>query len=216
MNCKCVPETRQNRKKYIEAYYKPNMGKGLPDFKVLGWESKEAQDMRFETLRANVDLKNKKVLDVGCGLGNLLEYLNSNGINVEYTGVDIIEDMIESVKQKNLIGEFYCMDIFKQHHFESRSFDVIYTSGIFNLNMGNNMEFLMRALGCFINLSKSIIAFNLLDKNSPGKEDIYYYYDPEEVAAMMERQYPQIKNIKIVRGYLNNDFTIISRKVDFA
>ncbi|OPZ90297.1 MAG: trans-aconitate 2-methyltransferase [Firmicutes bacterium ADurb.Bin419] len=209
MNCKCVPVARVDRKKYIEAFYKPNMGKGLPDYKVLGWESKEAQELRFEMLAANVDLENKKILDVGCGLGNLLEYLNCKGINVEYTGVDIIEDMIEAAKGKSLPGEFFCLDIFKHHHLEDNSFDVLYTSGIFNLDMGNNIEFFNSALDCFFSLTKGIVAFNLLDKNSPDREDTYYYFDHEEVAEMIEGKYPHVKNIKVVRGYLNNDFTVI-------
>ncbi len=209
MNCKCIQAAKLDRKKYIESYYKPNMGKGLPDFKVLGWESKEAQEMRFEMLTANVNLQNKKILDVGCGLGNLLEYLNHKGINIEYTGVDIIEEMIETVKEKKLLGEFFCIDIFKQHYLEVNSFDVVYTSGIFNLNIGNNMEFFGRALDRFFELTKGVAAFNLLDRNSPDREDIYYYFDHEQVADMIEAKYPQVKNIKVVRGYLNNDFTVI-------
>jgi SAM-dependent methyltransferase len=212
MKCGCATNKGLDRKKYIEDYYKPNIGKGLPDFKVLGWESKEAQYLRFEMLSSKVDLENKRLLDVGCGLGNLMEYFSGIGINLEYTGVDIIEDMINSAKQKNLPGEFYCMDIFTKHPFEMNSFDVIYTSGIFNLNMGNNTDFLVSALGCFFNLSKDIVAFNLLDTASPDKEDMYFYYDHKVVAEMIKRQYPQIESIEVIRGYLNNDFTIICRK----
>ena len=94
MECNCKAKSKLDRKKHIEAYYKPKIGKGLPDFEVLGWESKEAQYMRFEIFTSNVDIKNKKILDVGCGLGNLLEYLIDKGINIEYTGVDILEDII--------------------------------------------------------------------------------------------------------------------------
>ncbi|AEV70261.1 class I SAM-dependent methyltransferase [Acetivibrio clariflavus] len=208
MECNCKAKSKLDRKKHIEAYYKPKIGKGLPDFEVLGWESKEAQYMRFEIFTSNVDIKNKKILDVGCGLGNLLEYLIDKGINIEYTGVDILEDMIESVKRKNLPGKFYCMDIFKQHPFERKSFDIVYTSGIFNLNMGNNMDFLKKAFGRFAELSKEKVVFNLLDRNSPDKEDTYYYYDHNQVVSMLLEQYPQVDSIEVVRGYLNNDFTV--------
>lgn len=208
MECKCEAKAKVDKKKHIEAYYKPKMGKGLPDFKVLGWESREAQHMRFEMLTSKIDMQNKKILDVGCGLGNLLEYIENKGINVEYTGVDILEDMIENVKSKNLPGKFYCMDIFKQHPFEAKSFDVIYTSGIFNLNMGNNMEFLSRAFGCFVELSKEVVVFNLLDQNSSDMEDTYYYYNHKEVTAMLTAQHSQIESIEVVRGYLDNNFTV--------
>lgn len=208
MDCMCKTEAKIDKKKHIEKYYKPNIGKGLPDFKVLGWESREAQYTRFEIFASKISLDNKKILDVGCGLGNLLEYFNNTGINIKYTGVDIIDEMIEAVKRKNLTGEFYCMDIFEQHHFRAKSFDVIYTSGIFNLNMGNNKDFLVSALGCFVELTKDVIVFNLLDHNSPNKEDAYYYYDYEQVIEMISAKYPKIESIEVVRGYLNNDFTV--------
>lgn len=208
MECNCKAKSKIDKKKQIEAYYKPKMGKGLPDFKVLGWESREAQYMRFEMLISNIDIQNKKILDVGCGLGNLLEYLLDRGIDVMYTGVDLLEDMIKSAKSKNLPGEFYCMDIFKQHPFDEKSFDIVYTSGIFNLNMGNNLEFLERAFGRFVELSKELVVFNLLDENSPDKEDTYYYYNHEQVVSMLLEQYSQIESIEVVRGYLNNDFTV--------
>lgn len=206
MKCKC--KTEVGKRKHIEAYYKPKMGKGLPDYKVLGWESREAQYRRFEILTSKIDMQNKKILDVGCGLGNLLEYIENKGINVEYTGVDILEDMIENVKSKNLPGKFYCMDIFKQHPFGVKSFDIIYTSGIFNLNMGNNKEFLSKAFGRFVELSKGMVVFNLLDINSPDMEDTYYYYNHQEVVEMLTAQYSQTEGIEVVRGYLNNDFTV--------
>jgi len=208
MECNCKAKAKLDRKKHIEAYYKPKIGKGLPDFEVLGWESKEAQYMRFEILTSNVDIRNKKILDVGCGLGNLLEYLMDKGINVEYTGVDILEDMIKSVKSKNLPGKFYCMDIFKENPFGMKNFDIIYTSGIFNLNMGNNMEFLKKAFGRFVELAKEKVVFNLLDQDSPNKEDTYYYYNHEQVVSMIAEQYSQVDSIEVVRGYLNNDFTV--------
>lgn len=208
MECNCKTKSKSDKKKQIEAYYKPKMGKGLPDFKVLGWESREAQYMRFEMLTSNIDIQNKKILDVGCGLGNLLEYLIDKGIDATYTGVDILEDMIKSAKGKNLPGEFYCIDIFKQHPFENKSFDILYTSGIFNLNMGNNMDFLEKAFGRFIELSREMVVFNLLDIESPDKEDPYYYYDHKQVTTMISEKYSQVDSIKVIRGYLNNDFTV--------
>lgn len=204
MECKI----KTNKKKYIEGFYKPKIGKGLPDYKVLGWESREAQYMRFEMFLSQIDIQGKKILDVGCGLGNLLEYIIDKEIDTKYTGVDILGDMIDDVQSKDLPGKFYCMDIFKQHPFENKSFDVVYTSGVFNLNMGNNIDFLIEAIGRFIELSDQVIVFNLLDESSPDKEDTYFYYNPEEVVKILKEKYSQIISIEVARGYLNNDFTV--------
>ena len=203
---------KYGRKHYLKSYYEPNIGKGFPDYKILGWESKEAQYLRFNALISTVVLENKKMLDVGCGLGNLLEYLNDKKIKLDYTGVDILDSMVESAKAKKLVGRFYCIDIFESHSFSDESFDVIYSSGIFNLNLENNKEFLIKALNRFILLSRDVIAFSLLHKNSLDKEDLYYYFDPDEVVTMINQLFPELKKIQIVEGYLHNDFTVICRK----
>lgn len=200
------------RKDNIKSFYEPKIGQGLPDYQVLGWESPEAQFKRFDILVSNVDISGKKVLDVGCGLGNLLEYLNAKGIDVDYTGVDISEKMIDCVKRKKPGARFYCIDIFKTDFFEKDSFDVVFSSGIFNINLGNNREFLKNALTRFFELSKHTVVFNLLHHQSPDKEDTYFYFSPEEVVGILEGLPVKIEKIRIVENYLKNDFTVICDK----
>ncbi len=196
----------------IKQYYEPNLGKGLPDFEVLGWESKEAQYLRFEMLEKNVAIENKKLLDVGCGLGNLLEYLRDKGIHFDYTGVDISSKMIEYAKKRNPESNFLCLDIFNDNTFAPHTFDIIYTSGIFNLNLGNNYEFLITALKKFFHLSNSVVAFNLLHHKSPDRDDRYYYFSPEEIVEILENFNCEFSDIQIIEGYLKNDFMVVCKK----
>ena len=196
----------------IKTYYESNMGKGLPDFSVLGWESEEAQRLRFDVLMSSSNLEDKRILDVGCGMGNLLEYMNERNVNCSYTGVDILQCMIDSAKSKNLKADFHCLDIFKDKPFQNESFDLIYASGIFNLNLGNNKEFLFNALNLFLDLSSSIVAFNLLHSDSPNKEDQYYYFHPDDVKQIVEEISDRVQKINIVEHYLQNDFTVILYK----
>jgi len=196
----------------IKSYYEPNLKKELPDYKILGWESEEAQNMRFDILISHLKIDGKKILDVGCGLGNLLEYINSKNIEVSYTGVDILEGMIESAKRKNLKGSFYCVDIFSDSPFEKESFDIVYASGIFNLNLGNNEEFFREALAHFFDLSGRFIVFNLLHYKSPDRDDTYYYFNPDEVVEIIRGMACSFKKVQIVENYLQNDFTVICEK----
>lgn len=196
----------------IKTYYESNMGKGLPEYGILGWESAEAQRLRFEALVSSVNLQGKRLLDVGCGTGNLYEYIREKGINIEYTGVDLLQSMIDIAKSKKLDAEFQCVDIFKNNPFEENSFDIVYSSGIFNLNLGNNKEFLTKAILLFVSLAKETVAFNLLDIASPDREDPYFYFDPDEVPKIIEKATDKIAKINIVKQYLQNDFTVICHK----
>lgn len=201
------------RIKKIEAYYKENMDKDLPDYRLLGWESEEAQALRFGALAENVPLNGLKLLEVGCGVGNFLEYLNKKGVEARYTGTDILHDMISRARGKRLKGEFYCVDIFKNNPFKPEEFDVVYSSGIFNLDLGNNMEFLSEAVTAFLGLSRRIVAFNLLSNSSPDMEERYYYYDSKEVGNLLKNKFSgKIRTVRIIEGYLQNDFTVICTK----
>ncbi len=194
----------------IKSYYENNMKNASQDYEVLGWESEEAQKMRFDMLVSNVALEGKRILDVGCGLGNLLEYINNQGIPVDYTGIDVLPEMIERAKKKGLPGEFLCADLFKENPFGEKSFDVIYASGIFNLNLGNNKEFLASALTLFIKLARKSLCFNLLHCNSTSKEDTYYYFCPDQVIRIIEEIWPDGNvTVQVIEQYLQNDFTVI-------
>lgn len=193
----------------IKSYYESNMAKGLPEYGILGWESEDAQRTRFEILLSRVDLEGKKLLDVGCGMGNLYEYIRSKGIDIKYTGVDILRKMIEKARAKRLDAEFINVDIFKKNIFEEKSFDIIYASGIFNLNLGNNREFLANALDLFFRLSRETVVFNLLNIASPNKEDRYFYFHPDEVAEILAGFSELLVKTELIESYLDNDFTVV-------
>ena len=193
----------------IKSYYEGNMARGLPEYGILGWESEEAQRTRFDIMLSRVDLEGKKLLDVGCGTGNLYEYIKSKGINVKYTGVDILGKMIEKARAKSLDAEFINVDTFKNNIFAQKSFDIIYTSGIFNLDLGNNKEFLADALDLFFRISRETVVFNLLNIASPNREDRYFYFHPNEVSEILAEFSDILVKTEFVESYLDNDFTIV-------
>ena len=196
----------------IKSFYEPKLGSTLPDYEILGWESAEAQKYRFDSFINNIDLHGLSILDVGCGLGNLLEHLTEKDIPVKYTGVDILPGMIAHACEKRLDGQFQCIDIFADNPFGENSFDVVYASGIFNLNLGNNREFFGDALCRFGKIARKYVAFNLLDYRSPARDETYYYFNPAEIVQMIEGLHCRPKKVQIIEQYLNNDFTVICEK----
>lgn len=76
-----------------------------------------AHYLRWSFVLRNIELKNPpaRVLDVGCGSGNLFETLWRNMVRVDYTGLDVrkrtIANNIEKFKSSSLHPQFFCHDI---------------------------------------------------------------------------------------------------------
>lgn len=198
----------------IEHYIERVKDFNIPEYKVLDWESEEAQTARFKTLLENFNINGEVLLDVGCGLGHLAEYIDNNNINLYYIGIDIMPEMIDRANKKtfkNIHPQFMTIDFFKNSDIED-DFDYIYSSGIFNLNLGNNEEFLRNAVRDFLIAARKGVCFNLLDISCKEKYgDKYYYYKKDEVLNIVSDIVKDLDlkcQIRISDKYLSNDFSV--------
>lgn len=192
----------------LKSHYEPRMRRYSNSYRILDWESPTSQRKRFQILLENVPVSGKSLLDVGCGLGDLYAYLLEQGVETVYTGVDILEGMIERARKRHPAGNFLLGNIFDRGFMHSRKFDLLYCSGIFNLKIGDNALLLKRALDIFFALARETVVFNLLDAKSPDRDDRYYYFSQDEVRTLL---LPFDWDTQIIGDYLPNDFTVICR-----
>src|ERR1035437_573967 len=97
-----MPEpSHGHRKDQIRRHYEPRLDGNLPHHAMLDWASAESQLARFQIFARNVPLQDKSLLDVGCGLGDLLTYLDSLGLRVRYTGLDLLGKMGPAAKHNH-------------------------------------------------------------------------------------------------------------------
>ena len=194
----------------IHQHYAPRISANLENYDVVDWASPQSQEKRFGVLADNVDLDGRSLLDVGCGLGDLWDYLRRRRVRVAYTGVDLLEPMADAARQRHPDQRFLPANIFAENVFRPESFDVVFCSGIFSLDLGNNREFLAAALPRLLDLARECVVINLLHQRAAhGPRDAYFHFDPKEVLAMA-RPFPC--EVRILDEYLPNDFTVICRK----
>jgi len=62
------------------------------------------------------------ILDVGCGLANVAQYLDENQ---HYVGIDVNERIIKELKENYPDYDFYCCDVDKHMFIFDRKFDTI-------------------------------------------------------------------------------------------
>ncbi|MCF6334612.1 MAG: class I SAM-dependent methyltransferase [Spirochaetales bacterium] len=196
-----------DRKRIVREHYNPLLNKYSSGYEILDWENRASQIKRFEVLLNNVELTNKKLLDVGCGIGDLFEFLNKNEPSVNYCGIDILPGMTGRAGAIYPGGKFITGDIFNESPFGKKQFDIVFCSGIFNLNMGDNEKFLKEALPVFFHHAKETVIFNLLDPGHYIQSKKYFFFDHKDVLHWI-REYSD--NVECVMGYIPNDFTIIA------
>ena len=205
----------ESRKSIIVDHYINRVNDlNIPDYKVVDWESEEAQNLRFKALIEHFNMSGNVLLDVGCGVGSLAEYIDKNNINLYYIGIDIMPEMVERAKSKtykNISPQFMTMDFFKKTDIKD-DVDYIYTSGIFNLNLGNNEAFLKESIEAFLLAARKGVCFNLLDISCKEKYgDKYYYYKKDDILLLTQDILKKLNlnyKIHIEDKYLQNDFSV--------
>lgn len=159
--------------------------------KSCDWERKDAQIFRWNKLLdisglRNYDMKGNSKIDIcdfGCGIGDFYGYLENQKINIDYTGIDIAENMIELAKKKYPKGTFYAKDIL--HESVNGKFDFIFMNGIFNIKLEENdvlnRENMYAILKNVFQYAEVGMAFNFISEYVNWKDDEMVYFNPMKV-----------------------------------
>lgn len=195
----------------IKKHYQPRIVPGRANFDVLDWAGPETQRARFQILTKYVDFNGrgvvKTLLDVGCGLGDLVGFLRHKNLKVDFTGVDVLEEMLTRARKTYPDERFVQADIFcDESALAGEMFDIVFCSGALNLDLGNNMEFIRTALPGMLARAREFMVVNFLHSRKPVFGPKYFTYSPEEVIEIIQ---PFCKTVRLVDDYLANDFTLI-------
>ena len=172
---------------------------------AVGWlDGRTNQAKRFETL---VDIgieSGDSVLDVGCGVGHLIDHFNNIGLEVEYTGIDTNRYAIEQA-QKIYVDETFIhgtLDVIDE------TYDWGVASGVFNYEFPK-LEMLETVNQLVSKVDKGV-AFNLLNGSKKYSSESYEYYQPVEIFSLLNRRGALCS---VVQNYgIENDFTMYIRK----
>ena len=177
--------------------------------KSLNWGSQDGQEIRFRILTEIADLAQKRILDVGCGLGHFADWLQKQGINVDYSGLDVTASLIMSARKRLLDCEFIEGDILNENILKKRSFDYVFASGIFYTYKKGAFEWQKDAIKRLWHLAEKGIAFNSLSTFTSNQEPDEYYAAP---SAVLEYCYEMTPWVVLRHDYHLGDFTIYMTK----
>jgi trans-aconitate methyltransferase len=187
----------------ITSFYQDSLNQfGEADARSVHWIDEHNQVVRFEVLLAVQDISHKKILDVGCGLGDLYKLIKEKNIETDYTGIDIIADFIRLAKEKYPQARFLKQDIFDIH---KEQFDVVLASGALSFKVTDNNEYYKDMIKKMYELAKESVAFNMLDNATHIDDAIYAAYEPNEIVDFCKTF---CDRVEVVTDYLPQDFTV--------
>jgi len=159
------------------------------------WSSHESQQGHFAILARLARLgPDDRILDVGCGQGDLLGYLRDAGMSAHYTGTDVSPEMIARAGERFPGGRFLVGDFLADSFAEP--FDWVLAAGTFNHRVeGEDQEaYLRRALGKMYELARRGAGALLLSGYDPHRraESYLYGYDPATVLRLALELTPHV------------------------
>jgi SAM-dependent methyltransferase len=182
----------------------------------LGWKNSLAQITRFEQLTKIIKEKEGfSVNDLGCGFGDLLDFLSKKFDNFFYYGYDTLEDMIRHAIEK--AAKHPNAYFFKVKGAEElKTADYSIACGIFNLKFHEEEErwidYILNSMNFMNKFSTKGFAINFLTSYSDQqyRQDYLFYADPLFFFDYCKKHYS--KNVALLHDYNEYDFTILVRK----
>lgn len=176
--------------------------------KALGWRGSESQLKRFEVLANIGDLNGASILDVGCGYGDLKAYLDQDFSDFVYIGIDQMPEFIteaQSVYKNDANTTFYQSD-FSTVNFPKVEY--VFASGALGYRCADP-DFYTDMISKMYGVAKIALGFNMLDRAHFPKDPLLTGHDFDSILVFCRRLSPRVK---VIRGYLKDDFTIFIQK----
>src|SRR5690348_6202788 len=94
--------TQAEQPAYLQPYARAVKRHGA-GFSALLWASKRTQEQRFDALAKLADPTGLSILDLGCGRGDLLDFLIARGMKPKrFVGIEGVEEFASAAEAKQL------------------------------------------------------------------------------------------------------------------
>jgi SAM-dependent methyltransferase len=190
--------------------YSDRLAEQGPTSAALGW-NKPKHKLRYRILLdywlSAISDRPLRILDFGCGFGDLFGYARERGISLDYTGLDINPDLIKVARERYPACRFLCHDVFESPLDEM--FDVVLSSGVHNFRLSDNQGFIERSFEIFNKLSTVGFAANFLSTRVNFRHEQNSYTAPEDMLALALRYSPRVV---LRHDYMPFEFTVFVDK----
>ncbi len=175
------------------------------DIRTVGWSNDRDQALRFEVLFRGLEPRGKTILDVGCGLADLVPFLESRtGGHFNYIGIDVAGALIEDARAVHSGSncQFSTADIFS---IDLPMVDISVLSGALSLKSDGIEAYARDTLRQMIKMSRVAVALNFLTSYVDFEAPHNQHYQPESVFSWAKEC---CKRVNLIHDYPLYEFTI--------
>jgi SAM-dependent methyltransferase len=181
------PITRELKEHYTETFRRHGASSLGVD-----WRAKNDLELRYQKMLAVIPADGlggrPTLLDVGCGFGGLYNFALRQGIDLAYTGIDVVPEMIQHAAGVLPSGAFLCADVFDYQ--PRQPFDFVVCNGILTQKLTTSIREMDRFAQSLIrrlyDLATFGTVFNVMtSKVDYTKENLYHRHPAELLAWCM-------------------------------
>ena len=174
---------------------------------LLNLSELETEQTYSRILKFHLDLFGyySTILDLGCGCGNPVSYLNNKNIRLlRYTGYDINSEMIEVVRQRFAAYPNMSFEVKDLTDLEDKSYDIIIGNESFVYI--KNTEDLIRVVKHYIDHANKVFTVSLLLDTS--RYDKSLILPQQDIGALVKELLFSYQGVSINNRHLENKVRI--------
>jgi SAM-dependent methyltransferase len=194
----------------LQKHYKSAITQHGPTAKGVDWGDDRTAEIRHKQMRKVIVSCDRKIslLDVGCGYGAFYDYLKSEQIDVDYLGIDVVEEMVDLARKKHIQGTFIHTDFLSYD--SALAFDYAICNGI----LTQKLDVSLLDMECFakeiikkmFNVSKIGCCFNVMSTRCNFFAPNLFYRHPSEILSYCLNEITN--NVVIDHSYGLYEFTV--------
>jgi len=185
-----MKDTPQHSNKSTQRFYSKMFAEFGPSPQGLGWGTKGLQALRFEALSRVWDFDERVILDVGCGICDLYEFVEPRGIK-RYIGIDFVDAYCEFARGRFSGPKF---EVINRDLFSSQNLplcDIALASGTFNVMDFESEDENYSAIDSVMNRLRAAcrvgFSVNFLSDATTFRDKSLFYAKSERILSIARR-----------------------------
>jgi len=201
--------------KTLQLYYEKCLAEHGPTAKGMDWPNPEDLAMRFKVLIDVADLNGKSLLDLGCGVGLMIDHLKERNLldAFDYNGSDISPRMIAVARQRHPSNSFEVRDTLVNPYGKDQ-FDYIVMNGVLTekhgMSQSQMIEFSKQLIQNSYQSCKRGMSFNVMSSHVDWKRDDLFHWELDDIVSFMVKNCS--RKIRILMDYGLYEYTVHLKK----